>query len=160
MPILGSIGAGSARGLGLTSGGRSPYTMEYLVVAGGGAGGSAPGGCGNAGGGAGGFRTTSTEIDPNVTYTITVGAGGNGASRSPGSPGAASGISGTGITYPSTGGGRGASTNGSGGEAGGSGGGGVFNQGGGSGNQGGYSPAPQEVLQEEMEQHLQSQVLQ
>ena len=43
MPILGSFGAGSARGLGLTSGGRGPYTMEYLVVAGGGAGGSAPG---------------------------------------------------------------------------------------------------------------------
>ena len=83
MPILGSFGAGSARGLGLTSGGRGPYTMEYLVVAGGGAGGSAPGGCGQGGGGAGGFRTDSTEIDPDVTYTITVGSGGPGANRSP-----------------------------------------------------------------------------
>ena len=39
MPILGSFGAGSARGLGLTSGGVAVYEFQYLVVAGGGGGG-------------------------------------------------------------------------------------------------------------------------
>jgi hypothetical protein len=48
-------------------------SVEYLVVGGGGGGGSLGGG-----GGAGGFRTGSVPTAPQ-TYTITVGAGGNGA---------------------------------------------------------------------------------
>ena len=51
MPLLSTRGAGSAKGFGLTSGGGVPYTITYLVVAGGGSGGGAgpgggPGGCG------------------------------------------------------------------------------------------------------------------
>jgi hypothetical protein len=47
--------------------------VEYLVVAGGGSGGSFVG----AGGGAGGFRTgTGFSVTAGTTYTVTVGAGG------------------------------------------------------------------------------------
>ena len=38
-------------GFGAGDAGRQPYTLEYLVVAGGGAGGATGGGCGSAGGG-------------------------------------------------------------------------------------------------------------
>lgn len=51
---------------------RDPITASYLVVGGGGGGGNFQGG----GGGAGGFLTGTTTIVREVTYTVTVGAGG------------------------------------------------------------------------------------
>jgi len=109
------------------------YTVDYLIVGGGGAGGYVYSG----GGGAGGYRTTlgpssgggsSLEpklyLTPNETYTITVGGGGSGTSGD-GSDGSTSSITGTGISKESSGGGGGASNNGSqAGHDGGSGGGG------------------------------------
>ena len=54
--------------------------VEYLVVAGGAGGGGDTGG----GGGAGGYRTgTGLSVTAGTTYTITVGAGGNGATSGP-----------------------------------------------------------------------------
>ena len=52
MPILGSFGAGSARGFGETAGGAAAVEVEYVIIAGGGSGGKDLSG----GGGAGGFR--------------------------------------------------------------------------------------------------------
>jgi hypothetical protein len=41
MPILGSRGAGAVKGFGLTSGGfGAPYDIDFLLIAGGGAGGN------------------------------------------------------------------------------------------------------------------------
>ena len=54
-------------------------SVDYLVVAGGGGGGGFNGG---SGGGAGGMRTGSLSVSSGVTYTVTVGAGGNGANVS------------------------------------------------------------------------------
>jgi len=91
MPLLGTIGASSARGFGRGGKGFTPFTATYLVIAGGGG-----GGCGSnasaGGGGAGGYRTSyncetsggggATESAIEFTaagdYTITVGAGGTG----------------------------------------------------------------------------------
>jgi hypothetical protein len=54
----------------------APLSVEYLVVAGGGGGGRRVG----AGGGAGGFLESSFSVlTQNTAYTLTVGAGGNGA---------------------------------------------------------------------------------
>ena len=44
MPILGSIGGGSAGGFGQRKGGKGPYDIDFLVVAGGGSGGGEIGG--------------------------------------------------------------------------------------------------------------------
>jgi len=187
MPILGSIGAGSARGFGATAGAASrikavggtmtkcgdymvhtftsPGTFEvqaikadvpacqqkvdYLVIAGGGAGWGGRAG----GGGAGGYREShcatvsgcytaspvavGTSIPISVTsYPITVGAGTPNAGDN-GSPSSAFGINtsggGTGGEHPRTG-----RPGGSGGAAGAEGGGAAAS--GGSGNTGGYSP--------------------
>lgn len=81
MPILASIGAGSARGLGFTAGAKA-LDVDYLVVAGGGSGDYWPGG----GGGGGGFRTSypgGTKLTIKSGATVTVGGGGP-ASNSPG----------------------------------------------------------------------------
>ncbi|WP_024327281.1 glycine-rich domain-containing protein [Thioalkalivibrio sp. AKL19] len=55
--------------------------VEYLVLGGGGAAGSAPAGDANSkgtgGGGAGGFLTGSKAVQPGESYTIAVGAGGS-----------------------------------------------------------------------------------
>jgi hypothetical protein len=62
--------------------GRQPYSLNYLAVAGGGAGGSSniPAGTGGGGGGgAGGFVPGTLSVTPGTTYTITIGAGGVGA---------------------------------------------------------------------------------
>jgi hypothetical protein len=53
-----------------------PQVVEYLVVAGGGGGGSSNGG----GGGAGGLLTGIVTVAAGASYTVTVGAGGNGGS--------------------------------------------------------------------------------
>ena len=82
MPIIGSRGAASAGGFGQRQGARK-YSIDFLVIAGGGSG----GGNGGGGGGAGGYRTSygtsggsspaESKIDLTFgkTYTITVGAG-------------------------------------------------------------------------------------
>jgi hypothetical protein len=126
--------------------------MSFLVIAGGGGGSSsAPGNVGGAGGGAGGLRTSygsssgggsSSESDITLaagTYTITVGAGGGGAtSNADGSDGVDSSIAATGLTtITSIGGGGGAKYQNS-GRSGGSGGGVYFGSsiGSGTANQG------------------------
>lgn len=115
--------------------------VDYLVIAGGGAGGGREG----AGGGAGGYRTSigGTPLSLTAqTYTVTVGAGGVGASAVTGGSGSNS----TFATITSTGGGGGGAwtSNGVSGGSGG-GGGGVGTQGsasttGGNGNTGNYTP--------------------
>jgi hypothetical protein len=78
MPILGSFGAGSARGFGATAGGASTLEVDYLVIGGGGGGATDDGG----GGGGGGMRTSfpgGTTIAIESGSTITVGDGGIGA---------------------------------------------------------------------------------
>jgi hypothetical protein len=62
--------------------GRQPYSLNYLAVAGGGAGGSGNlpvGTAGGGGGGAGGFVPGTLSVTAETTYTITIGAGGVGA---------------------------------------------------------------------------------
>ena len=82
-----------------------PPTLDYIVVAGGG--GGMAGLYGGGGGGAGGYLTaTGVSYSAGVTYTITVGAGGDSSSL--GGPGANSSISGSGFTtVTSIGGGQG-----------------------------------------------------
>ena len=119
------------------------YSIDFLVVGGG-------GGTGNlntasfdlspGGGGAGGFRTSTQSINFGNTITVTVGDGGaggtNNSGNSRGASGSNSSISGTGLTTITSagGGGSGASQSGSdqgiiGGGDGGSGGGGGCSQG-------------------------------
>ena len=93
MPIKSTFSGASSRAFGFTSGGETfVESLEYLVVAGGGA-----GGCDNlnatacGGGGAGGMKTSASfAVSAGSTYTVTVGAGGTGvANRSvPGNSGA------------------------------------------------------------------------
>ena len=76
MPLIGTFGAGAAKGFGQTRGGGSPYNVQYLVVGGGGGAGE---GYGGGGGGAGGFRTIASktfEVVTKTNYTVTVGIGG------------------------------------------------------------------------------------
>jgi len=61
----------------------APYVVSYLIVAGGGGSGGSRGtptnsttSNGRGGGGAGGFLTGTITLTPNITYTVTVGAGG------------------------------------------------------------------------------------
>jgi hypothetical protein len=115
-------------------------SCDYLVVAGGGGGG---GGRSGGGGGAGGFRTGSALSISAAAQTITVGAGGAGATvggnTQNGSSGANSSIA---SLISSTGGGYGKGTGASGVNAGSGGSGGGSNEqpSGGSGNAGSYSP--------------------
>jgi len=84
------------------------YTAEYLVVAGGGAGSFNLGGGGGAGGLLTNYGGTAITLTPPSTYTITVGAGGTGASSGQGTDGSNSVLSGTGIsTVTAIGGGAG-----------------------------------------------------
>jgi len=70
----------------------SPTSINYLLVAGGGAGGAY-----GAGGGAGGLLTNDLSISSDVIYTVTIGSGGTSTTSSTTS-GANSSISGSGIT--------------------------------------------------------------
>lgn len=125
--------------------------VDCLVVGGGGSGGW---GSGGGGGGAGGLRQIdSTSISSNISYTVTVGAGGTPVGNtvdSRGNSGSNSSISGSGFsTITATGGGGGGSEAGTStnrdGASGGSGGGGCYRNSspagsGGSGNAGSFSP--------------------
>jgi len=109
------------------------YTIEYLIVAGGGAGGVSFGG----GGGAGGYISgTVTGVNPGSSYSIVVGAGGT---RSAGIGG--NGSNSTGFTQTAVGGGGGGG--GGAGASGGSGGGGAGRSGGGAGYNGGSATSGQ-----------------
>ena len=95
MPILGSIGNGSASlfGIGRSFGRKLTPTavVDYLIIAGGGAGGPNSGG----GGGAGGYLAGSgLAVVFGQSYTISVGSGGTGVSgtRVLGTSGSNSGI--------------------------------------------------------------------
>lgn len=112
------------------------FNTDYLIIAGGGAGGEHVGG----GGGAGGYKTGTVTVGGGITYTISVGAGGAGGSDSTaGANGSNSSISGSNIsTITATGGGGGGGYQAQSGRAGGSGGGGggYNNQGFGGGTSG------------------------
>lgn len=103
---------------------RGNGTVDYLIIGGGGAGGSTPDYIGCGGGGAGGFLTGSVDVNPG-SYAVVIGAGGAYQANKKGQPGLDSSIA-----FPTTltasggggGGGRGNATNG-GSEVGGSGGG-------------------------------------
>jgi len=101
-------------------------SVDYAVVAGGGAGGY--GSYGTGGGGAGGYLTAAGVLfNPGVTYTITAGAGGPAASLSNGNNSAISGTGLTTVTALGGGGGGGYTSLYQNGANGGSGGGGASN---------------------------------
>jgi hypothetical protein len=87
------------------------YSIDFLVIAGGGSGGSRDQG---AGGGAGGYRTSTQSVTAGTVITVTVGDGGASAGGgSGGNGGSNSSISGSGLsTITSTGGGGGGNGNG------------------------------------------------
>ena len=83
-----------------------PYSIDFLVIAGGGSGGFIDGG----GGGAGGYRTSTQTVTAGTAITVTVGDGGASISSLPNGSnnGSNSSISGSGLTtITSTGGGGG-----------------------------------------------------
>jgi hypothetical protein len=130
----------------------APTSIEYLVIAGGGGGGARSGGSYAGGGGAGGYRSSvfgeisgansSIEskmiVSSNFSYTVTVGAGGDGSSTNSGVRGVNGSNSSLGtIVSIGGGGGGGINTSSGAGATGGSGGGGVDSSGGsGTSNQG------------------------
>jgi hypothetical protein len=100
----------------------SEFSLDFLVVAGGGAGGL------YGGGGAGGYRTSTQTVRSGTVITVTVGDGGVGIASTDTAPralGSNSSISGSGLTTITSAGGGGGSGNtgpaGSGGSGGGSG---------------------------------------
>ena len=100
------------------------YTVQYLIVAGGGSGGSGivdTGQGAGGGGGAGGYLTGSSSVFPNAEYPIVVGLGGATYGASGGNSSA--------LTLTSIGGGAGGNPNSGNGSSGGSGGGGASNAG-------------------------------
>jgi hypothetical protein len=135
MPRLSKIGAAALAAFGWT--GLASVSASYLVVAGGGggAGGNGAGTNNNGGGagGAGGLLTGTASLNPTLSYTITVGAGGTGGVKD-GSPdyGTNGSSSALGSIATTTGGGRGGGRGGV-GQAGGSGGGGGGGSGGNTG---------------------------
>ena len=122
------------------------YDAYYLVLAGGAGGGRQIAG----GGGAGGYRTnyggSAISFNPSTVYTVTVGAGGSGATVQDATDlssqkGGNSSLSGSDITdIISTGGGGGSNYNTAGATGGSGGGGAIVSQSGGAGNEGSYSP--------------------
>jgi hypothetical protein len=119
----------SVYGIWVAFASNSAYNIDFLVVAGGGAGGGMVSGFCGAGGGAGGYRSSSETAIPLTAYTVTVGAGGSGVSSGQGNNGSNSVFN----TTTSTGGGGGGtgvtSGTGSNGSGGGSGGGGATGSG-------------------------------
>jgi hypothetical protein len=84
-----------------------PYSIEFLVIAGGASGGRWTGG----GAGAGGYRTSTQSVNSGIVITVTVGDGGasisSPASPSQGNDGSNSSISGSGLTTITSAGGGG-----------------------------------------------------
>ena len=113
----------------------APYSVDFLVIAGGGAGGYDYGG----GGGAGGYRTSTQTVTGGTVITVTVGDGGAGGAGI-GASGSNSSISGSGLTTITSAGGGGGGTPINVGVDGGSGGGGA-RAGGGAGNTPSTSPS-------------------
>ena len=107
MPRLSKIGAAALAAFGWTTGGAA-VTASYLVVAGGGSGGYGGAGA-SGGGGAGGLLTGSLSLNPALSYTVTVGAGG---ARIIGSSIGVNGSNSVFSTITSTGGGGGGEGNG------------------------------------------------
>lgn len=144
MPRLSKIGAAALAAFGWT--GISSVTATYLVVAGGGSGGGTTSNTtAGGGGGAGGLLTGTTPLDPLLSYTVTVGAGG-AASNIQGNNGSSSILS----SITATGGGGGGTINAA-GSSGGSGGGGSNNGAGGTGTagQGNNGGTPTGALRQE-----------
>ena len=139
MPIISSIGGGSVKGFGQRNGPTDPKTVsfDYVIIAGGGAGGytvSPPCALNTraGGGGAGGFATSycapacAVTVPTGTTYTITVGAGGATPTGTPQRNPGANTIAFCGTPYSlRVNGGGGGAPNGEGGGPGGSGGGGA-----------------------------------
>jgi hypothetical protein len=103
------------------------YTVEYLVVAGGGAGAGGQAGEGSAaGGGAGGLLQGNLIVNPQTIYSVTVGAGGTAG---PSGDAGSSGSNSSAFSQTAIGGGRGSQGNATGAQnalGGGSGGGGGY----------------------------------
>ena len=88
--------------LGFGSGaGVASYSVEMLIVAGGGGSVSHVQG----GAGAGGYRTPTSDLVLGTDYTVTVGGGGAGGTGAPGNPGGVSSIAGADITTVTSAGG-------------------------------------------------------
>jgi hypothetical protein len=126
-----------------------PYSIDFLVIAGGGSGATSngnPNSEGGGGGGAGGYRTSTQTVNSGVTITVTVGDGGASFTTANviGNDGSNSSISGTGlttITSTAGGGGGNTATNGRSGGSGGGGGAHTSSTTGGSGNTPNTSPS-------------------
>lgn len=119
MPRLSKIGAACLAAFGFGSGGITPVTATYLVVAGG-------GGAARGGGGAGGLQTGTVSLNPTLSYTVIVGAGGAAGGSYAGVNGSNSSLSALGTASVGGGGGGNNSVGGNGG----SGGGGAYQVGG------------------------------
>ena len=117
----------------------APYSVDFLVIAGGGSGGMERGGAG----GAGGYRTSTQTVSAGTVITVTVGDGGaKRTSNGQGNAGSNSSISGSGLTtITSTGGGGGGGSGLEDGANGGSGGGAASTGAIGSGNSPSTSPS-------------------
>ena len=125
-----------------------PYSIDFLVIAGGAGGGSTndSAGAGGGAGGSGGYRTSTQSVTVGTVITVTVGDGGVGAvftAGGNGASGSASSISGSGLTTISSAGGGGGGSRNFVGASGGSGGGGGGDsvRSGGSGNTPSTSPS-------------------
>jgi hypothetical protein len=120
-----------------------PYSIDFLVIAGGASGGKNNGG----GGGAGGYRTSTQTVTAGTVITVTVGDGGASIinpSTGRGNSGSNSSISGSGLTTITSsggGGGGGNAPNSTGGNGGSGGGGSYHNITGGTGNTPSTSPS-------------------
>ena len=125
----------------------APYSIDFLVIAGGAAGGTGGNAEGGGGGGAGGYRTSTQSVGIGTVITVTVGDGGpsGNPSNANGNSGANSSISGSGLTTITSAGGGGGEggAKASSGASGGSGGGGsaLGTTTGGSGNTPSTSPS-------------------
>ena len=86
-----------------------PYSIDFLVIGGGAAGGTGGSAEPAGGGAAGGYRTSTQTASVGTVITVTVGDGGSGSAASSvsGNSGSASSISGSGLTTISSAGGGG-----------------------------------------------------
>ena len=137
MPRLSKIGAAALAAFGWSTG--SSVTATYLQVAGGGGGAGGNSAFQGGGGGAGGLLTGTTSLNPTLSYTVTVGAGGVAGVGGNGTQGSNSQF---GTLTASVGGGYGANRATTGG-TGGSGGGGGDQGGSGSAGSGGSATSGQ-----------------